>query len=143
MADSDEAVRKFFEAYARATATVDIGLLGTAYAEQFMFAGPNGVQAVRRDDFLKIVPKRKAFFAAVGLKSSQIRRLEETVLDERYVQVKTYWEFVFEKEPNRPIVDEGAATYVLRRQGEQMEIVFQLDHQDLTKRVQELGLALP
>jgi hypothetical protein len=60
MADSGDVVRKFFEAYARATASVDPGFLGSAYAEQFMFASPSGVQAVRREDLLKVVPKRKA-----------------------------------------------------------------------------------
>jgi hypothetical protein len=140
MAGSGEAVRQFFAAYARATASVDTAFLESAYAEQFMFGGPGGVRAVRREDFLKVVPKRKAFFSAVGLRSSEILRLEEHVLDEQYVQVKVHWAFVFEKEPGRPILDEGATTYVLRRQGGQLQIVFHLDHQDLTRRVQELGL---
>ena len=140
MVDSGEVVRKFFEAYARATALVDSGVLGSAYAEQFMFASPSGVQAVRREDFLKVVPKRKAFLTGLGLKSSTLRRLEETALDEQYVQVKAYWAFTFEKEPGRPFADEGAATYILRREGEGLQIVFQLDHQDLTKRAQKLGL---
>jgi len=140
MADAGDVVGEFFAVYARATASVDAGVLGSAYAEQFMFASPSGVQAVRREDFLKVVPKRKAFFTALGLKSSEIRRLEETVLDEQYLQVKVYWAFVFEKDPGRSIVDEGAATYILRREGEGLQIVFQIDHQDLTKRAQELGL---
>lgn len=54
--------------------------------------------------------------------------------------VKAYWSLRFEKDPGRPIVDEVAATYVLRRQEGPWQIVFQLDHQDLTKRLQELGL---
>lgn len=139
MADPGEVVRTFFEAYARATSLVDAGLLASAYAEQFMFAGPSGVQAVRREDFLKVVPKRKAFLAGLGLQGSELRRLEETVLDGQYVQVKAYWAFMFEKEAGRRIVDEGAATYILRREGERLQIVFQLDHQDLTQRAQELG----
>jgi hypothetical protein len=138
MVDSSEPIGKFFEAYARATASVDTDFLGSAYAEQFMFAGPNGVQSIKREDFLKIVPKRKAFMTGLGLKSSELRRAEETVLDEHYIQVKAYWAFTFEKEPGRSIVDEGAATYILRREGGGLQIVFQLDHQDLTKRAQSL-----
>jgi hypothetical protein len=60
------------------------------------------------------------------------------VLDENYIQVKAYWAFTFEKEPGRSMVDEGAATYILRREGDGLQIVFQLDHQDLTKRAQNL-----
>ena len=60
-------MRDFFEAYARAADSVDLAFLESAYAETFMFAGPAGVQTVKRDEFLKILPKRKAFFAAIGL----------------------------------------------------------------------------
>jgi hypothetical protein len=49
----------------------------------------------------------------------------------------------FEKEPGRSIIANIEATYILRQQDESWQIVFQLDHQDLTNRVQELGLVLP
>ena len=140
MADVSGAVKAFFETYARATASLDPAFLEAAYAESFVFAGPAGAQAVKREDFLKVVPKRKAFFRAVGLAASEVSGLEETVLDEHHLLVKAHWTFRFEKEAGRPILEPGAATYVLRRQDGRLRIVFQLDHQDLTKRVQELGL---
>jgi hypothetical protein len=104
-----------------------------------MFVGPSGVQAVKRADFLNVVPRREAFFGTAGLVLSEVRRLEETRLDEKHTMVQAYWTLRFEKDRGRPILDESAATYVLRRQ-DSWQIVFQLDHQDLTKRVQELGL---
>src|SRR5262245_28053182 len=116
MAEATKAIREFFEAYARATATLDLAFLESAYGDTFMFAGPGGVQAVKRDDFLKVVPKRGAFFKAAGLVASKIRRLEETRLDENHTMVQTQWSMQFEKDPGRSIVDEIAATYVLRRQ---------------------------
>ena len=91
MAEASKAIREFFDEYAKATGSLDLAFLGTAYGDTFMFAGPGGVQAVKRDDFLKVVPKR-------------------------------------------------GATYILRRQENSLQIVFQLDHQDLTKRLDELGL---
>jgi hypothetical protein len=42
-----------------------IAFLGSAYGNAFVFAGPGGVQAVKRDDFLKMVPKRAAFFRSL------------------------------------------------------------------------------
>ena len=54
--------------------------------------------------------------------------------------VKTDWKLRFEKDAGRSIVDEISATYVLYRQADGLRIVFQLDHQDLLKRVQALGL---
>jgi hypothetical protein len=139
MADASKAIRDFFEAYAKATGSLDLAFFESAYGETFMFVGPSGVQAVKRADFLKVVPRREAFFRTAGLVLSEVRRLEETRLDEEHTMVQAYWTLRFEKDPGRPIIEESAATYVLRRQ-DSWQIVFQLDHQDLTKRVQELGL---
>jgi len=133
-------IQDFFDAYAKATGSLDLAFLESAYGDTFMFASPGGVQAVKRDDFLKAVPKRGAFFRAAGLMASEVSRLEEMRLDEKHTLVQTYWSLRFEKDPGRPIVEETAATYVLRRQQGSWQIVFQLDHQDLTKRAQELGL---
>jgi len=133
-------MRDFFEAYARAADSVDLAFLESAYAETFMFAGPAGVQTVKRDEFLKILPKRKAFFAAIGLTGTEVHGLEETPLDELHVMVRARWALRFERAPGPPIVDHSAATYILRRYGGSAQIVFQIDHQDLVKRAQELGL---
>src|SRR5205807_798972 len=117
-----------------------LAFLGTAYGDTFMFASPGGIQAVKRDDFLKVVPKRGAFVRAAGLVASEVRGVEEMRLDEKHTMVQTRWTLRFEKEPGRPIIDEIAATYILRRQENAPQIVFQLDHQDLTKRLDKLGL---
>jgi hypothetical protein len=140
VAEASSAVRALFEAYARATASADPAFFATAYGETFMFAGPATVLAVKRDDFLKALLKRRTFFAAVGLTATDLSSIDERPLDEHHLLVRVGWTFRFERHPARPIVEEGAATYVLRRQDSQLQIVFQLDHQDLTRRVQELGL---
>ena len=133
-------MREFFDAYARAADSVDLAFFESAYAETFMFAGPAGVQAVKRDDFLKVLPRRKAFFASIGLTGTQVSRLEETTLDELHTMVRVQWALRFEKAPRPPIVDQSSATYVLRRNEPSAQIVFQIDHQDLARRAQELGL---
>jgi hypothetical protein len=140
MAEASSAVRALFEAFARANASADPAFFATAYAETFMFAGPATCQAVKRDDFLKVIPKRRAFFATVGLAATDVSSIDERPLDEHHLLVRVGWTFRFDRHAARPIVEEGAATYVLRRQDSRLQIVFQLDHQDLTRRVQELGL---
>ena len=140
MAEASAAVRALFEAYASAADSTDPAFFATAYGETFMFAGPSTVQAVKRDDFLKVLPKRRAFFATAGLAATTVGSIDESPLDEHHVLVRVHWTFRFEKSPAQPIIEEGAATYVLRRQDSQLQIVFQLDHQDLSRRVQELGL---
>jgi ketosteroid isomerase-like protein len=137
---SPDAIRRFFDDYAAAAASLDLAFFASAYAESFLFAGPSGTQTVRLDDFLRMLPKRKEFFAAVGLTSSAIESLEENRLDDHYVMVKVRWRMRFEKHDKGPMFDDTAATYVLRREEHSMRIVFQLDHQDLAQRVRDLGL---
>src|SRR5262245_45531564 len=140
MAAPSDAVRLFFDDYAKATALPDLTFFASAYADTFMFASPSGTQTVRLDDFLRVVPKRREFFTAAGLKSSVVESLEETVLDDHYVLVEARWSMMFVKPSERPLMIDSAATYVLRREQRSMWIVFQLDHQDLTARIRDAGL---
>jgi ketosteroid isomerase-like protein len=133
-------VRKFFEDYERGSNAPDPELIASQYSDSFMFASPQGGQAVKKDDFLKALPKREGFFKTVGLTSSKIQSLEETRLDDNYVLVKVHWKMRFEKDREQPIVAEISATYILYQREDSLRIVFQLDHQDLMKRVQDLGL---
>lgn len=139
MQQVSDMVKAFFEDYEKSSNTPPPELIASQYGNSFMFAGPQGVQAVRKEDFLKALPKRDGFFKAVGLTSSRIQSLEETRLDDNYILVKAYWKMQFENGPERPAVAEIAATYLLYQQGALLQIVLQLDHQDLTKKVQEFG----
>ena len=129
-------VREFFHAYARATASLDTAFLESAYAASFMFASPSGTMCIKLDDFLKVVPKRRAFFDAAGWKSTELETIEEAALDAHYVQVKAHWTFHFEKAPGGTRSEAVATTYILRREADGLRIVFQLDHDDLTRRLQ-------
>jgi len=133
-------VREFFEDYERGSNALDLEILDSRYSDSFMFGGPQGVQIIKKEDFLKVLPARKEFFRMVGLTSSKIQRLEEIRLNDNYVMVKADWNMRFEKDLDQPIVDEISATYILYRQENLLRIVFQLDHQDLMKRVRDLGL---
>jgi len=133
-------VRKFFENYEKGSNAPEPELVASQYGDSFMFAGPQGVQAVQKDDFLKVLPKQAGFFKTIGLTSSKIQALEETRLDDHYVLVKVQWAIRFEKDRAQPIIAEISASYILYQQEELVRIVFQLDHQDLMKRVEEIGL---
>ena len=135
-----DSVRAFFDAYEKATNGFNIEIISTLYAETFLFGTSQGAQAVKKDDFLKVLPKRSGFFSAIGLKSTELVSLEETKLDDDYMMVRARWRMRYEKAGKEPIADESAATYVLFTRGHSLQIVMQIDHQDLMKRVQELGL---
>src|SRR5262245_33505605 len=142
MKQASDFVRKFFEDYERSINASDSEgspeLIASRYSDSFMFAGPQGAQAVNKQDFLKALPKRQWFFKSIGLTSTTIQSLEETRLDDNYVMVKTSWNMRFEKEAG--IVAEARATYILRQEESSLRIVFQLDHQDLMRTAQDLGL---
>jgi hypothetical protein len=105
-----------------------------------MFGGPQGVQRVRKEDFLKILPRRKEFFRSRGLVSSNIDSLTASTLDSKYTLVKVVWNMRFERSASEPVYSQSAASYILSRADDGFHILFQIDHQDLTKRMQEFGL---
>jgi hypothetical protein len=140
MGQISEIVEKLFENYERGIGAPDPELISDIYEDSFAFAGPGGVQVVRKEDLLRALPRRQAYFRSVGLTSSRVRSLEEARLDDDYVMVKAHWDLQFEKSPGQSLVVETSATYILYRRGDRPRIVFQLDHQDLMKRVQELGI---
>ncbi len=97
------------------------------FAPEFMNADPNGVALVVRDELAEALPKRKAMFEAAGVGPLTLRSLTDTVLDDNYVLAETTWA--------GPIAGGGefetAATYILRRTPEGLEIVFYLNHVDV------------
>ena len=133
-------VKMFFDAYEENSNTPGPEHIASQYGDTFMFAGPQGVQSVKKEDFLRVLPKREGFFKAAGLIDSRIQSLEEIRLDDHYVMVKVFWAMSFEKRTGEPIEVDLATTYMLYQGDAEFQIVFQLDHQDFMKKVGELGL---
>lgn len=140
MSNEHAEVKSFFTRYEAANAIFDVEQIAACYAEIFMFGGPAGVQCVKKEDFLKVLPRRKEFFRSRGLVSSAIDSLQASPLDSVYTLAKVVWKMHFERIAGEPIYSQNAASYVLSGANDRFQIVFQIDHQDLTKRLQELGL---
>jgi hypothetical protein len=133
-------LRSFFESYENAINGTDIHSIASFYAEEFIFAKPQGTQAVKNDDFIKALPKRSEFLKTVGLACSMLNAYEEVTLDDTYELAKIVWKQRYEKEEKPLVIDEVATTYVVMRHANTYSIVLQIDHQDLFKRVKELKL---
>ena len=84
MSDLDTQVNEFFMSYEAANASFDVEQLAACYANVFLFGGPDGAQCIRKEDFLKVLPRRKEYFKSVGLASSKIQSLEASALDSKY-----------------------------------------------------------
>jgi hypothetical protein len=95
-------VREFFDGYGKANAEFDVPKIAAFYADVFMFGGPQGVQCVKKEDFVRVLPKRKEFFRSAGLVSSKIESLEASSLESKYVLVKTVWKMRFESRTGLP-----------------------------------------
>mgnify|MGYP000742313236 CR=1 FL=1 len=133
-------IQDFFEKFEKGINALDVDLISSLYADAFMFGGSQGVQSVKKEDFLKMLPKRQGFFATVGLKSTKLTSFDEIKLDDSYTIIKTTWMMHYEKDAKPPIDNETSATYILYSQNSSLQIVMQIDHQDLMRRVKELGL---
>jgi ketosteroid isomerase-like protein len=127
----DQHVMEFFSLYERANSSSDASAIGDLYADTFMFGGPNGVQAVKKEAFLNAIPKMKSHFSSMGLTETQLQTVEATSLSSRYLLAKTTWRMTVRSSSGGKHV-ETLATYILMRgQKDALSIVFQIDHQDL------------
>jgi len=129
---------EFFRLYEQANRDFDVQLIARLYADTFMFGNPQGVQAIKKEDFVKVLPRRKEFMKTAGLLSSRVDSVQASTLDSQYVLVKTVWNMSFRGTHADEVTRKISATYVLSNIGESFEIVLQLDHQDLMKIVQGL-----
>jgi hypothetical protein len=129
---------EFFRLYEHANRDFDVPLIAKLYADTFMFGNPQGVQAVKKEDFVKVLPRRKEFMKTAGLLSSRVDSVQASTLDSRYVLAKTVWDMSFWASNEDEVTRKTSATYILSNVGESFEIVLQLDHQDLMKIAQEL-----
>jgi hypothetical protein len=132
----DQCVKEFFLEYERANSSSNPSAIGGLYADTFMFAGPQGVQAVKKEDFLKIVPKMKAIFSSMGLCETRLKTVKANPLDSRYLLATVGWRMKFRNSSTKPV--DAVATYVLvLGQGNTLSIVFQIDHQDLARVIKD------
>ena len=128
----DQLVKDFLGRYERANACSDWAAIGKLYADTFMFGGANGVQAVRKDDFLKVVPRMKAHLVSLGLCETQLQMVEASSIDAKYLLAKATWKMTVRRLTGVRKQVDAFATYLLERQEvDRLSIVLQIDHQDL------------
>src|SRR6185437_15198023 len=138
MSDPNTKLNDFFSGYEAANAKFDVERIAACYGDVFMFGGPDGVQSIKKQDFLRALPRRKEFFRSVGLVSSKLESFTTSILDSKYLLVKAVWNMRFERSGSEAIQSQNSASYVLFSRDDRYEIVCQIDHQDLRSRVQEL-----
>jgi hypothetical protein len=131
-------VKQFFEIYEESLSEADVSTVAALYSEVFMFGGPRGVQSIKKDDFLKVLPGRKNYFKSIGLENSTVASIDEISLDAKYIVARVVWKMTVKNSADSSKHFETKATYVLEIRKETLAIIMQLDHQDLGERVNEI-----
>ncbi len=114
--------------------------------QKFLFFTPtSSCLAIHRpvrkeEDFVRVLPKRKEIIRSVGLVSCKINSLEASKLDSKCVLVKAVWQMRIQRGTREAVDRQNSMTYILSAVGDSFQIVFQVDHQDLMKKVRDLGL---
>jgi hypothetical protein len=138
--NSKDKIRLFFEGVEKASNTLDLELIDAQFADQFIFADPNGTRIIEKEKFLPALPKRQGFFKSLGHQSTRILALEETWLDDQYAMVKAHFLMRFKKASGQIVEAEVDSTYFLFMKGNLPRIVMHMEHEDLKEAMQKRGL---
>lgn len=130
---------QFARAFEQAINGSDPEQFGPLYEDQFLFGGAQGIQVVKKEDLLRMVPMRKTHFAALGLISTEIEAMQEDILDETFSLVAIEWMIRFQKSGQDPVPCVAKSSYVLHFGAGSPKIAMQIDHQDLKERAKALG----
>lgn len=131
----DPLVNAFFVKFEQANVASDVTTIATLYGDSFLFAGPNGSQTVKKQDFLKVVPRMKAHYASLGLTETRLQSIESSAIDAKYLLAKVCWKMTLKTASGSEAVD-AFATYVLeRKDGNALSVIVQIDHQDLAAMI--------
>ncbi len=131
-------ITKFFEIYEKSVSETAVSTVAALYSDVFMFGGPRGTQSVKKDDFLKLLPGRKAYFKSIGLENSTVASIDEIALDASYSMARVVWKMSLRNSTATSRQFETQTTYILEIKNEKPVIIMQLDHQDLGERVNEI-----
>jgi len=136
----DNLIKEFFEQVEQASNTLDLELIDSQFANQFIFADPNGTRVVEKQKFLAFIPPTKGFFKSLGHQSTKVLSLDETHLDEQYTMVKAHFLMTFKKTSGEIAEAKIDSTYFLFIKGETPKIVMQMEHEDLKEAMQIRGI---
>lgn len=136
----DNKIKVFFESIEQASNTLDLNLIESQYADQFIFADPNGTRVIEKQKFLPALPARREFFKSIGHQSTQVLSIEESPIDDQYIMVKAHFLMKFLKGPGKITEANVDSTYILFTKGDSPKIVMHIEHEGLKEAMQARGL---
>jgi hypothetical protein len=127
-----------FAEYEKAFASLDIKRNAALYADTFLSAGPQGVIAQSKEEFIRLADQAAAFYKSVGQKAGKIISMRETPISNEYTMVTVHWGAQFEKTGDRWI--EFDVSYFVQLNLPEPRIIMFIAHEDEAAAMKELGL---
>jgi hypothetical protein len=135
---TSETLQDLFGEYQKAFAALDIQKTAGFFADTFISAGPRGVIAQSKAEFLKLADQAADFYRRVGQTSARIISADEVPVSNEYSMVKVHWGVTFVKTGERLI--EFDVSYFVYKSVPNPKIIMFIAHQDEQQAMQELGL---
>jgi hypothetical protein len=121
-------VEAFFREYEQ-------GALVTCFASTFLYAGPEGAQAMDLGVFTQALPRRRELFDRAGHRSTRLVSVDAKAISAAYTLAETEWSFQFD---HTEITNR--ASFLLHNTGNGWKIVLYLPHQDIVSLMRDRGL---
>jgi len=134
----DESIKAIFAEYEKAFASLDFKKSAGFFADTFISAGPRGVIAQSKAEFIKLANEAADFYRQVGQTSAKIISADETPISNEYSMVKVHWGATFKKTGDRLI--EFDVSYFIFRSVPEPKIIMFIAHQDEQQAMRDLGL---
>jgi len=138
--ESDRSIEALFRRFETLSAGADAEALAALYAPSFMMAGPGGPQIVRGGDLALAIPKRKQLFDAAGCRSTTLRSVDHTRLDDRYSLVRTEWQWTFVRADGSSTEIALPSSFIVDRAADGGKIVCYINHADIVAIMRERRL---
>jgi hypothetical protein len=138
--NADSRIDEFFEGVEQTSNALNLDLIAAQFADQFLFADPNGTRVIEKQKFIPALPKRQEFFKSLGHLSTKVLALEQTPIDGQYTMVKAHFLMKFKKASGEVAEAKLDSTYILFIKGDSPKIVMQIESEDLQQAMQDRGL---
>src|SRR6185503_12769982 len=101
-------------------------------------AGPKGMIAQSKSDFISKAGEAAAFYKSVGQTSAKILSMKEIPVSDYYSLVTVHWGVTFHKTGNKPV--EFDVSYLIQHTDEEPKIILFISHEDEEEAMQKMGL---
>lgn len=117
-------VAEFFDRFAT---TSD----GARFHPTLLTLDPVSVTPLTREQVVAALPRRKEFFARLGVSGMTLDSLDESPIDGQHTLVRSTWRLERTESSTVPEGTIFTSTYLLRKVDGEWQIVVYLNHQDL------------